>query len=605
MKVKLIAQYHPASALHQPRLWATIIDDWENLPEKVDSDYTVVGWAEVKKWVLAKERAIKYMSMDTENAPNGSLGRWSVAYKDDQGRLCVWSNFGQEHHLRLKQLFASTTVIFHNYKWDRRVLLANRMPIPTNAVDTMLAAYCLSLGRQDIRSQSSSNNDVIGGLGLKYLARRHLGMEMQAWGDVLDEPEAQKVYNAKDSVSTYLLWEKWERNLPKHFWDIDMPLLGVIIDMENRGIAISPGLIKSYDQHLTKEIEKIDLPLNPNANQQIQSYIYGELGIEPFKFTETGMPSTDEDVLEKIDDPIVQGILKYRKLAKEKGTYVDNYTRGFGIDGRLHCEFKQCRTTTGRLSSNNPNLQNVPREGEMRKLFVASEGHKLIRVDWSQLELRIFAALTQDPEMVRAFQDPNTDIHQETAEALGVTRDIAKNINFLMLYGGTEWRISREYGVPLEEAKAYLRLYHYKYKHIQKYFDDIKRQASTDKEVFSYFGRKRRMDALFADDWRVREQGLKEAYNMGIQSTAVDVVKLAMIDLHYKHQAKLLLQVHDELVLEVPTKEANSYAEWLFEYLPSLIEINGMRFPVEVGVGDSWAGAKEDTKKREERRKGK
>lgn len=580
MKLNIIPQYHPAAALHQPRLWAVMLDDWENLPQRADASYTVT---------TPKLSYGVPVALDTENDPDGSLGHWSVAYRGTDGKLRVAPFY------RRREVKFHDRVIMQNAKWDIRVLQRAKMPVPENIVDTMIAAYCLGLGRQDVKtSESEGDTGIVGGLGLKYLARRHLGFEMKEWKEIKDKPEEVEEYNAVDSVATFLLWEKFEPQLPKHFWTIDMPLLPVIMAMEDRGIMIDLTMLGEFEEHLTKALKDIDLPLNPFSPPQVISYVYGDLGIEPWKFTDSGQPSTAEEVLETIDDPVVKKILEYKSYYKEKGTYVENYVERLTTDGRVHCEFKQCRTATGRLSSARPNLQNVPKEGsEMRKLFVAPEGKKLVRLDYSQLELRVFAAITQDPVMLKAFEE-GRDIHQETADATGLTRYQAKTVNFLMLYGGGAWKISREFHIPIDQAKACIARYYELFPAIKKYFAEIKEQVEETKKVYDWFGRMRRMDALYAEDWRIREQGMREAINMPVQGTAAEVVKLAMIDLHEKHNAPLILQVHDELVFEVNEKDAIDYAQWLEEYVPSLVEINGTRFPVEVNVGQNWLESMEE-----------
>jgi len=579
-EVTVIPQYHPAAALHQPRLWAVMLDDWENMPEKVDSSYIVVN--EMKR--VPAEGAL-----DTENNPDGSLGVWSMAFRDASNQLCVQSFNGVQDKVALPD-----TVVMHNAKWDLRVLDANGMKRPKNVVDTMIAAYCLGLGRQDIKDTGRAGDQMVGGLGLKYLARRHLGMEMKSWQQVKDSSlEEIKEYNAADSVSTYLLWEKWKPKLPDHFWRIDMPMLNVCMAMEDRGIKVDPDFLRKYAEALDERLKNIDLPLNPFAPRQIADYVYNTLGIEPTKFTKTGQPSTEKEILETINDPIVRKILEYKEIQHERNTYVSSYETKMDLNHRIHCEFKQTSTTTSRLSSARPNLQNVTKDkedqsSELRMLFVAEDGFLLVRVDFSQLELRVFAALTAEEAMLKALAEGRS-IHQETADAIGVSYDDAKTVNFLMLYGGTAWAISREFHIPIDRAKALMGSYYRNYPGIKAYHRRIREQAENERKVSNLFGRVRRLDAMFSDKWKVREDGIREAINTPIQGTAAEIVKLAMIDLHYNHSAPMILQVHDEILFEVPENEAMEYAHWLNDYIPTITEINGVRFPVEVGVGRTWA----------------
>jgi len=552
-----------------------MLTDWEHLPTEVPHDFKIVP----KGFIDASE-----YSMDTENTPAGKLGDWSVAFRNPKGELCVMPFTGANPHM----MFGGTCVM-HQAKWDIRVLQAAGMTPPTNVHDTMIAAYCLGLGKQAPKdsTKSQSGSEMVGGLGLKYLARRHLGMQMKTWSEVYNRPELVPEYNANDSVATYLLWEKWKPQLPQHYWDIDMPLLPVLMAIEDRGIQVDPSFLKEYAARLDEELAKFDLPFNPFATQEVQSYVYGTLGIEPWRFTDTGAPSTDADVLETIDDLVVKDLLRYKGLYQERNTYAKGYMKGLDYQGRLHTELKQTSTATGRLSSANPNLQNVIKEGsDLRKLFIAPEGMKLIRLDYDQLEWRVLAAITQDPILLKALAS-GKKIHQVTAEQMNIPYDKAKKGNFAIQYGAKAWTLAQNLECTIEEAKQFMVLYFKKFPGVKKYQDQQREIASSEKKVTNYFGRVRRLDAMFAQDWRIRQEGEKEAINTPIQGAAGEVVKLAMIELH-KHNANMLLQVHDELLFEVPEKEAKDYAQWLQEYVPTITSINGVSFPVEVCVGDTW-----------------
>lgn len=595
-KTPIIFQYHPAAALHQPRLWAQMLTDWEWLPEKVDHNYIVVTSGNILPKEYRKGQLGGYqhlIALDTENAPDGSLGQWSIAFRDEADQICVSAFYGREGASALQIPTSKITLVgMHHAKWDLRVLKANKMHLPKNVVCTMIMAYCLGLGKQDVKADAAyTNTGMVGGLGLKYLARRHLGMEMKTWQDVKDHPEAIPEYNADDSVSTLLLAEKWLPKLPEHFWKIDMPLLGVLMAIEDRGIAIDPAFLDTFVQELDTALAEIDLPINPYSPKQLIKYFYEERGYQPTKFTETGQPSTEKEILETFNDPVADKIISYKGLHQDRTTYMETYVKKVDSGGRIHAEFKQTSTATGRLSCAKPNLQNVPKRdearAEMRKLFVATPGCLLVRADYSQLELRVFAALAGEERMKEVFARGG-NIHQETADVLGLSYYDAKTVNFLMLYGGGAWKISQEFHVPIDQAKLYLQRYFQRFPGILDYFKQILEVVNESKEIANYFGRTRRLDALYAEDWRVRKQGEREAINTPIQGTAAEIVKLAMIRLHYEHQAPMILAVHDELLFEVEKKTAIDYAHWLKTYIPTLVEINGMCFPVEVSVGENW-----------------
>jgi len=580
MNLQIISQYHPAACLHNPRLWADMLDDWENLPEKVPSDFKIYN---TKKLNL---QGMPLASMDTETDGKGGIGQWSVAYRDGEGSLTVAPFYGKGRQVQ----WGDCPIVFHNAKYDIRELQAQGMEVPKYLHDTMIMAYCLGLGKQAPKdsSKAKSGADMVGGLGLKYLARRHLGMQMKRWFEVSQNPEEVPEYNAKDSVATYLLAEKWLPILPKHYFDIDMPLLPVLMAMEDRGVQIDSDYLVQFARELDNRLADFDEITQHLAfhTQDLQSYVYGNLGIEPWKFTEGGAPSVDAGVLEMVHNPLVEQILAYKELYKDKGTYVENYVKMRDENDRVHPEFKQVSTSTGRLSCARPNLQNVDKEGDMRKLIIAEEGKKLVRLDYDQLEWRGLAAITQDPVLITEL-GKGKKIHQVTADQMGIKYDDAKTANFAIQYGAQAWTLSQQLHCTIGQAREFMKLYFSKFPGVKKYQDEMKEIAIEEKKVTNYFGRTRRIDAMYVNQKRIQEEGIKEAINMPIQGMTGEIVKIAMIELH-KKSAPLLLQVHDELIFEVLIKEAEDYAQWLREYVPTITEINGVKFPVAVTVGNNW-----------------
>jgi DNA polymerase-1 len=523
----------------------------------------------------------KVIALDTEGFDY--VEEWSIAYRNEQGELCVEPHFGNE-----RVDFGDTQVVFHNSKFDIRQLRKSNIKEPINVLDTMIAAYCLGMGRQAADDTGKSGDRMVGGLGLKYLARRHLGWEMEDWHENIQDPVA---YNAKDSAATLLLWEKWRDQLPSHFWGIDMPLLPVLMAMEDRGIGVDKDFLAKYILKLDEELARFDLPINPDAPHDIQSYVYGTLGIEPWKFTKGGQPSVEREVLETIDDPLVKQILEYGDLYAERYRYSGDYAARIDANSRLHTEIKQTSTATGRLSSANPNLQNVKRNGELRSLFVAPEGKVLIVADASQLELRVFAAITGDPVMTKIYKEGG-DIHANTARALGVDRQTGKTINFTWIYEGSAWKASQQFHIPIDQATDYLKKFYELYPTILEYHKYAKRVANEEQKVVDSWGRTRRLDAMFSNRRQVQREGEREAINAFVQMDAAEIVKLCMNDLHYKHNAPMLLQIHDELIFEVEATHALEYAQWLKEYLPTIVELKGLKFPWSVGIGPNWQDAK-------------
>lgn len=587
-KHKIIAQYHPAAALHQPRLWAVMLNDWQFLPNKANTDFIAL------RPQTTSSSYPDTVALDTENDINGTLGAWSIVFRED-GELMAEA---YERAMPRKPTINSD-VVMHNSKWDLRVLRRNGMktlcPDPLKVHDTMVAAYCLGLGRQSPESANEQEDSMVGGLGLKYLTRRHLGMNMKTWQQVKDKPEEMLLYNIEDSLGTLLLWELWKPKLPEHYWNIDHPLTDVLMSMEDRGMKIDINAMLEYEKELSAKLEAFEFPFNPDSPKQLRKYLYEDQGIEPFRFTESKLPSTDAETLEVIDDPIIQDVLRFRGIRHERNTYAKNYIENLDVGGRIHCEFKQTRTATGRLSSANPNLQNVPRRSEdtkMRRMFIAKEGYSLIRADYEQLELYVFAALTQEPRMLKAAMNKES-IHRATAESTGFSYDDAKTMNFQMLYGGSPYGLSQTFHITIDKAQEFRDRYFEKFPGIANYIIGQKELAKSAREVTLWTGRTRRLDAMYATDYRVRRSGEREAINTPIQGGAGEIVKLAMIDLHYKHSAPMICQVHDEIIFEVPDNEAMEYARWLKEYIPQITTLNGVQFPVSVGVGKNWKEASE------------
>uniref|UniRef100_A0A6M3KXJ2 Type-4 uracil-DNA glycosylase n=1 Tax=viral metagenome TaxID=1070528 RepID=A0A6M3KXJ2_9ZZZZ len=574
---KLISQYHPAACLHQPRLWAEMLGDWENLPEKVPHDFTILPESALDS------TSVPIMALDTETDGHGGLGQWSVAFRYS-GQIYVIPFYGKR-----KGMSFSNPLVFHNAKYDIRELKANGIEVKGPIHDTMILAYCMGLGKQAPKddSKARAGSNMVGGLGLKYLARRHLGMQMMKWDDVKENPESVPEYNAMDSVGTLLLAEKWMPQVGQFYYNIDMPLLPVLMAMEDRGVQIDPNFLATFAKDLDNRLANFDLPLNPHATQDVQSYVYGTLGVEPWKFTETGAPSVESEVLETINDPVVKQILEYKELYKDRGTYVENYVKMRDIEDRVHPEYKQTSTSTSRLSCARPNLQNVDKDGDMRKLIVAKEGHKLVRFDFDQLEFRTLACITLDPVLLSALAQ-NKKIHTVTAERMGVKYRDAKTVNFGVMFGQEAWSLSQQLRISIGEARNFLDYYFATFPGIKRYRDQQTERIKAEKKAtIPWTGRTRRIDAMYVESWRIQQEGIKEGINLPVQGTAAEVVKTVMIELH-RLGAPMVLQVHDELLLEVPKKDAVEYSQWLKEYVPTIVTINDVQFPIDVSIGDNW-----------------
>jgi DNA polymerase I len=331
--------------------------------------------------------------------------------------------------------------------------------------------------------------------------------------------------------------------------------------------------------------------------------------LAPVKKTKTG-PSTDADSLQKMtaEHPIIEDLLRYREVEKLRSTYADALPPLIGDDGRIHATFKQTDTTTGRISSENPNLQNVPvrtADGrEMRRAFIAEEGSGLLTADYSQIELRVLAHLTDDPGLIEAFSR-SADIHTTTAAMVfGVDekdvdpfqRRFAKVVNFGLAYGMEAYGLGQRLGVPTEEAREILDNYFASFPNVKEFMDSTVREAKQRGYTTTIFGRRRQITELSSDNFRIRQMGERMAQNAPVQGSAADIFKLAMVELDRaldgaSLRARMVLTVHDELVLEVPLDERDRVESLVREVMESVCTLK-VPLVVDLGFGPTWAEAK-------------
>ena len=462
--------------------------------------------------------------------------------------------------------------------------------------DTALAAYDLNPSQSDYP--------------VSKLATNFLGISVE------DEDAAacaEALWNLRP-----VLAEELEKNgMTKLYGDIELPLCTVLYRMECRGIAIDRQQLEQFGQMLAKRIddcEKLiysysDGPFNINSTKQLGELLFDKLGLPPVKKTKTGY-STNADVLEKLKDkhPIVPVIMDYRMLTKLKSTYADGLLKVIGEDGRIHTTFQNLVTATGRLSSTEPNLQNIPVRtdlgAEIRKMFVPKDGCVLVDADYSQIELRVLAHIADDQTMQRAFCG-GVDIHTATAaQVFGVDvesvtplqRRHAKAVNFGIVYGISEFSLAEDIGVSRYEAKEYIESYLANYAGVRRYMKDVVDNARQTGFTETMFGRRRYIPELKSSNFNIRSGAERIALNTPIQGTAADLIKLAMIRVetalndHFP-DAKLLLQVHDELIVECRSEIAPQVAALVSREMEG---IAALRVPLtaEAKIGKSWYDAK-------------
>ncbi|WP_287929363.1 DNA polymerase I, partial [Thermus sp.] len=411
---------------------------------------------------------------------------------------------------------------------------------------------------------------------------------------------------------------KGEERLLWLYEEVEKPLSRVLAHMEATGVRLDVAYLKALSLEVEAELRRLEEevhrlaghPFNLNSRDQLERVLFDELGLPAIGKTEkTGKRSTSAAVLEALREahPIVDRILQYRELSKLKGTYIDPLPAlVHPKTNRLHTRFNQTATATGRLSSSDPNLQNIPVRTPLgqriRRAFVAEEGWRLVVLDYSQIELRVLAHLSGDENLIRVFQE-GQDIHTQTAswmfgvppEAVdSLMRRAAKTINFGVLYGMSAHRLSGELAIPYEEAVAFIERYFQSYPKVRAWIEKTLAEGRERGYVETLFGRRRYVPDLASRVKSIREAAERMAFNMPVQGTAADLMKLAMVKLFPRLQelgARMLLQVHDELVLEAPKEQAEEVAQ---EAKRTMEEVWPLKVPleVEVGIGEDWLSAK-------------
>jgi DNA polymerase-1 len=397
--------------------------------------------------------------------------------------------------------------------------------------------------------------------------------------------------------------------------DIEMPCMHVLYAMERNGVLLDSALLQVQSRELGEKLialearahEAAGQPFNLNSPKQIQEILFDKLGLPVVKKTPSGTPSTDEEVLQELalDYPLPKLLLEYRGMAKLKSTYTDKLP--LSVDratGRVHTSYSQAVAVTGRLASNDPNLQNIPArttEGRrIREAFIAPPGSRIVSADYSQIELRIMAHLSGDAGLLKAFAN-NEDIHRATAaeifmvkpgEVSSEQRRYAKVINFGLIYGMSAFGLARQLGIERSAAQSYIELYFTRYPGVKNYMDSTRELAKRRGYVETVFGRRLWLPEINSSNGQRRQGAERAAINAPMQGTAADLIKLAMIAVQEwleqeKMESKLIMQVHDELVLEVPQVELSTVKETLPKLMCGVAKLNVV-LQVELGEGKNW-----------------
>jgi len=399
--------------------------------------------------------------------------------------------------------------------------------------------------------------------------------------------------------------------------ELELPLIPVLADMERIGICIDFAAFKSFLAEVSAEVESRTArlhelaggPFNVRSSQQLAQILFQKLGLKPAGKTPGGALSTANEALEKLEGqhPLIAEILAFRTVEKLRSTYLEPMPRLADAHGRLHTRFNQLATATGRLSSSGPNLQNIPIRGpqgkRMRACFTAAEGNLLVAADYSQVELRVLAHFSQDPALVEAFLH-DEDIHSRTAallfekDASAISPDErrgAKTINFGLIYGMGPQKLARELSITTNQAKEFIARYFEKLGTLKAFYETLVQDALERGFVTTLAGRRRLLPELFSRNQQVSATARRQAINTVIQGSAADVIKLAMLRTHADQAlaglgARLILQVHDELLLEVPEDAAHQAAEVLRDIMQNVVSLR-VPLKVDIGVGRTWAEA--------------
>ena len=494
------------------------------------------------------------------------------------------------------------------------VKLNGRIDIKNISDDTAIAAYLVD---------PAKNEYTIEKLASEY------------FGTVIEKPEVKQLsllddvetdrseYLAKCAVALGVLNECIgdkikENGQEKLYQEVELPLVTVLAHLEINGFLVDDNQLKEFADKLGEKIDALTNEIymlageefNINSPKQLGVILFEKLELKPVKKTKTGY-ATNADVLEKLRDkhPIVNFIMEYRQLAKLKSTYCDGLTAVVNPNThRIHSVFTQTVTVTGRLSSTEPNLQNIPTRTELgreiRKMFVAKDGYVLVDADYSQIELRVLAHIANDETMINAFRN-NEDIHAVTAsQVLGIPledvtkeqRSSAKAVNFGIVYGIGEFSLAQDLHISVKEAKAYIESYLEKYNGVRNYMESIKEQAKKDGYVKTMLNRIRYIPELKSPNYNIRQFGERVALNTPIQGTAADIIKLAMVRVDNRLineglKSKLILQVHDELIVEAHKDEVDKVKQILSEEMQGAMELN-VPLKVDMSTGHSWYDAK-------------
>ncbi len=527
-------------------------------------------------------------------------------------------DFGNEYFLdKLKTLLENNEIklIGQNIKYDFLVLKKYGITMNNVYFDTIIASYVLD------SSRSKHNLDFLASFFLNYETSKYSQLVNTKKGETLLDVDFDMVveYACEDADITFRLYEIFkpkieENNLEQVFYDIDMPLVKILADMEYQGVLINVEQMNKMSEDFGIKIEEIRKEIfshtgyefNVNSTQQLSKALFEDLKLSPKRKTKTGY-STDNQVLEELkgEHQIIQNIIEYRKLSKMKNTYLDSLPAMINEKtNRIHATFNQTVTATGRLSSSNPNLQNIPIRGEtgseIRSCFIPASGYKIMSADYSQIELRILAHVTKDNMLVKAYQN-GKDIHTQTASLIydvpedkvdSEMRSAAKTVNFAVIYGRGARNLSKDLNISVDEAQEFRNKYFEKYYGVNSYIETVREKSRDSGFVRTLFGRVRYLPGYASSNQRDIAGAERIAFNTIIQGTSADIIKIAMKNINNSFnekglKSKMLIQVHDELVFEVHENEIDKVKEIIKNEMENATDLD-VPLIVNIGFGNNW-----------------
>ena len=612
--------------------WLQEVPEKKATAKKVNSSYMCISSADQLKKIVKEASKAKTIAIDTETTGldymDTDLVGISLSYKAGEAYYIpikhlddTVNQLHQDLVLDILRPILETSknkIIGQNIKFDRNVLAKYGIRISSIKNDTMMMSYVLdaSATRHNLDALSSyylnyktSTFEDVAGKGVK-----------QVTFDQVPINEATH-YAAEDADITLRLYEELnpkletEDSLKKLNEEIEIPLIEVLSEMEQNGAILNSKILKSQSKDLENRIKKLEKKayeiageeFNLGSTKQLREIFFEKLNYRVIKKTPGGQPSTDEKVLAELAEEyeLPKVLLEHRTLSKLKSTYTDKLPGQISAStGKVHTSFHQAVTTTGRLSSSDPNLQNIPIRTEdgrrIRQAFEPSKGHRFISADYSQIELRIMAHVSKDIGLLQAFQE-GEDVHSKTAsEVFGVdidnvTADLRRNakaINFGLIYGISAFGLGKQLGISRNLAAEYMAMYFEKYPGVKEYMESTKEFASQNGYVETLFGRRLYLRDINASNAMRRQASERAAINAPVQGTAADIMKIAMIKTHKaikteEIEAKLILQVHDELILDTPKKEIDSVIAILTDSMMGAANLD-VPLEIDVGIGDNW-----------------